>query len=325
MRETPNGRLDPALVAALAAAELPDDLVHWLARLNVLLGVPFTYLVADELLLPPESIKFFQVDPSWMGALVDGALSIGRHYSDADAIAPSLVAEQVHRPRLHDAVGATVPAIRRRQLTQPANGDLLPVRGVTSGFLLRSQVVAGWKSMDVVGYARGGSPHDNEQGRIAPDQIRPLDILRLELLSPTVLFGLFAGQLYQLVLHQPPEAIHFGFQTVDLSANGVTKALRTPTTNWDDPDTGYDTQTYRHQALDDVFTDGAHRVVNMFRLSQALAHALDGVGAAPGYYQAAPDASHQDHLLSSDYALEMVQGVGLVSFINDALPEQDLA
>ena len=41
-------------------------------------GIPFHYLVPDERLLPPESLKFFVVDPAWLAALRDGAFSIGR-------------------------------------------------------------------------------------------------------------------------------------------------------------------------------------------------------------------------------------------------------
>ncbi|KPV47585.1 hypothetical protein SE17_42240, partial [Kouleothrix aurantiaca] len=36
---------------------VPRDLRLWLARLRLLEGVPFGYLVADSALLPPESIR----------------------------------------------------------------------------------------------------------------------------------------------------------------------------------------------------------------------------------------------------------------------------
>jgi hypothetical protein len=36
-----------------------DPLNNWLARLKLLYGVPFNYLVPDEGMLPPESIRFF--------------------------------------------------------------------------------------------------------------------------------------------------------------------------------------------------------------------------------------------------------------------------
>ena len=134
------------------------------------------------------------------------------------------------------------------------------------------------------------------------------------------MLGIFEGELYELVLHQPPEAIHFGFQQVDTAANGVTKNLRVPTTNWDDPDTSYDTDTYQNQKVGSVFADPEERVLDMMQLSRALAALLAATGAngAPGYYQATPgNANYKDHLVASDFGLEMVQGVGLVSFINE--------
>jgi hypothetical protein len=320
---TSQGALNREIAATIGASDLPADLTNWLAHLSLLIGVPFQNLVSSELLLEPESIKFFRLDPAWMGALIDGALSIGRHYSAADATSPMLVAEQIHGPRLQARARASMADFRKRQLKKTTDGGLREITEIISGFLLRSKVVAGWKSMDVMGYALGASPYDLERNKIPAEQVRPLEILRLELLSPTVLLGLFQGQLYQLVLHQPPEAIHFGFQTVKSTNNQVTKNLRTPTTNWDDPLTYYDTQGHRGRTLDGIFTDRSRRVVDLVKLSQALAHELDSVGRAPGYYQPAPDMNHQNHLLSSDFALEMVQGVGLVSFINDVLPKQD--
>ena len=51
--------------------------MRFLARLRLLHGVPFTYLVPDAELLPIESIRFFYIDRAWTDALVQGALSVG--------------------------------------------------------------------------------------------------------------------------------------------------------------------------------------------------------------------------------------------------------
>jgi hypothetical protein len=193
---------------------------------------------------------------------------------------------------------------------------------VMSGFLLNSAVVTGWKSIDVAGYPKGSSPYDYEKNPSV--KIKSLNILRLERLSPSVMFGIFRGSLYELVLHQPPEAIHFGFQQVcddsSKQEDSVTKNLRVPTTNWDDPKTTYDTDKYQNKPLNNAFVDVDERVLDMTQLSKALAAQLAATGpnGAPGYYQANPtDNNFKDHLVASDFALEMVQGVGLVSFINE--------
>src|SRR5215469_3847344 len=72
---------------------VPLDLRQWLARLRLLEGVPFAYLVADSLLLPPESIRFFYVDRNWTDALIQGALSAGTANS-----ADRAQLEQLHAP-----------------------------------------------------------------------------------------------------------------------------------------------------------------------------------------------------------------------------------
>lgn len=310
-----------SLATDLADAGVPRDLLNWLIKLKLLVGVPFEYLVPHSDLLPPETIRFFHLDPGWINALADGALSIGRHYNGPDAQPVTLYAEKAHALRAQHDPDMNLTSLRRRQLGLAAQ---LPrataVASPRTGFLLNSAAVKGWKSIDVAGYAKGSSPYDYEQKRIDADQVAPLTILRLVRLSQSVMFGIFEGELYELVLHQPPEAIHFGFQQVDTTANGVAKTLRVPTTNWDDPDTFYDADKYQNQALGTVFANPGDRVLDMTQLSRALAAKLAATGpnGAPGYYQTSPgNTNYKDHLVASDFGLEMVQGVGLVSFINE--------
>ncbi|MCX4993441.1 hypothetical protein [Streptomyces sp. NBC_00568] len=54
-----------------------DPVRAWLDRLVTLEMVPFEHLVPDAGMLPQDSIRFFYVDPGWIRAAVDGALSIG--------------------------------------------------------------------------------------------------------------------------------------------------------------------------------------------------------------------------------------------------------
>jgi hypothetical protein len=308
------------IAADLAAAGLPPDLVKWLAKLKLLYGVPFNYLVPDNALLPPETIRFFSIDPDWMAALIDGALSIGRHYGGEDTPPVSIHSDLLHHQMLHAHPNKVLGNIRRRQVgLRDAPAAQVQAAPGMSGFILNSTAVKSWKSIDVAGYPKGTSPYDYEQGRIDASAVKSLDILRLVRLSPSVMLGIFNGALYELVLHQPPEAIHFGFPTIDVGNNAVTKTLRVPTTSWDDPDTKYDADTWQNQKLTGVFADQTARVLDMMALSKRLAVQLAATGAngAPGYYQATPDSNHKDHLVASDFGLEMVQGVGLVSFINE--------
>ncbi|MFK0288878.1 hypothetical protein ACIQU6_00125 [Streptomyces sp. NPDC090442] len=96
----------------------------WLARLPLLEMMPLEHLVPDPRMLPEESLRFFYVDPAWVRAAVDGALSIGvGHTMDADL----------------NALARQVPA-------PPA-----------CGVLLRSGIVANWPKTVYTGF-RGNSP-----------------------------------------------------------------------------------------------------------------------------------------------------------------------
>ncbi|MEU3232786.1 hypothetical protein [Nocardiopsis alba] len=75
------GRTRAALASVLS--EELEPVTAWLDRLRLLEQVPFDHLVPtfderdDEGALPPESIRFAYVDPGWIRAAVDGALSVG--------------------------------------------------------------------------------------------------------------------------------------------------------------------------------------------------------------------------------------------------------
>ena len=107
-----------------ADLELPEAVSSWFENLTLLEGVPFHYLVPDERMLPVESIRFFQLDPIWVECLVDGAFSIGR------------VLQYDHE--------------QDQSQKESHISKLLPKQ--VSGFLIRSDVVAGWPGLQVDGY-----------------------------------------------------------------------------------------------------------------------------------------------------------------------------
>jgi hypothetical protein len=163
---------DPAVQATVRAqaGPAPDDVSAWLADLQTLAGVPFCYLVPDARMLPPESIRFFAVDPNWTAALADGALSL------AAKTAPGAAAVQALRPAAV-AAATTAPTY--------------------SGFLLRSAVVSDWPGLRVAGYA-------DTQGTAV------LSLARLDRPAPTVLLALFAGLIQRVELTEPAQHLHFG-------------------------------------------------------------------------------------------------------------------
>ncbi|MGH1354858.1 MAG: hypothetical protein ACRBBS_07255 [Thalassovita sp.] len=330
-----------ALAQDNASAEIPEDLATWLSNLENLVGVPFNYLVPENAMLPPESIRQFHVDPNWVNALVDGAMSIGRHFEGRQKSTVNQLSEHANTLAARSQTTEMKSMVRDAQLSKLPKKDLpalgrektqekLNARGLAApvdlastpltGFILRSRVVKGWPSMDVAGYPKGASPYDNSKSPTV--KVVPLKVIRLVRLSDEVLFGLFHGDLFELVFHQPAEAIHFGFDSLTHvgGAAHVAKDLRYPTQGWDAATSPY--KYLNDQPIANPFHDSDARVLDMMAISQSIGETLNQNNAAPGYYQASPTSdSYKNHLVSSDFGLEMVEGVGLVSFINAQAPE----
>lgn len=185
----------------------PELVQRWFAQLAKLEGIPFNYLIPDEALLPPESIRFFQIDPLWLDALLDGAFSIGRvtqHDYTLDC--------------QHTAMAADHPA-KRAPTSHPT----------VSGFLLRSELVAGWPGLLVDGYDH---VFDTE-GVVAEEQ--QVALVRMARLSANVLLCLFAGAVKTVDLYLQPETLHFGVDVADDDPERYIKRLRSPTGENDGP------------------------------------------------------------------------------------------
>jgi hypothetical protein len=165
------------------------QVLSWLGDLILLKSVPLFYLVPDERMLPTDSIRFFQIDPSWMEALVDGALSLGR-VTETDQSH-----DAAFRPMLQQEIGrfAASARDRRRGALGATDPSPLPARPV-SGFLLRSSAVTQWPKMEVAASGPTGVAN----------------ILRMEA-NGAVLICLFDRPVDTVKLRKPPEGIHFGF------------------------------------------------------------------------------------------------------------------
>jgi hypothetical protein len=180
----------------------PHSVIKWLARLSLLHGVPFNYLVPDERMLPPESLRLFHLDRAWIDALIDGAFSIGR------ATTGELTLDARHAPAVRTRVEAERRALRRNP--EPATALHDNATGEVTGFLLRSAAVSGWPSAAASGWA------DAER----EDELRRLRLARL---GPDVLLGLFDGVVDVIAIHEPPGQLHCG---VEGAAGSFTTTLR---------------------------------------------------------------------------------------------------
>ena len=184
---------------------LPKHLQDWLGRLRLFYGIPFEYLVPDERLLPPESIRFFYVDRNWNDRMVDGALSVGktatREYTHHHALFQSVAGELDNEER----------RIRQnlRLKDKSAEEEDLPGIGEAAdmtGFLLRSQAVSFYPGLEVKAW-------QGEQ-----DNQTDLRLLRMDRPGPDVLLCLFDGVPDGVDIKEPREGIQFGVD-INLDAN----------------------------------------------------------------------------------------------------------
>jgi hypothetical protein len=270
---------------ALGDVEVPADVAAWLGRLHALVGVPFGYLVPDEAMLPPESIRFFRLDDNWVRALLDGAFSLGRDLT-AQTDSPSTNLDRAVFDSVCAAARAAAPRRRRTGVaTAPSDGT-----GAIAwtGFLLRSRVVTEYPGLGVNVYPQGGTS-------------ALLEVHRLDRLGPSAdtLFGLVAGDAYRVDVHEAPELLHYGIDDYEAGTPNPTasKELRTFTRAADGSVQFGDEPVDVH--IGTAFRTRSPRVLMLGELATQLATA-NGPGT--------------DDLDSAQMGFAMTEGVGMVSF-----------
>lgn len=282
---------------------LPDDLENWLGRLKLLYGVPYNYLVPDERMLPPESIRFFYVDMNWVDALLDGAFSIGRNLSDGtNGLNQSHQMDAATQPLVSGQINSRSGSIRAMALgTAP-----VPVspNEVVTGFLLRSEVVQHYPGLGVNAFLKGETPEDKDDPNL-------MTILRFERLGPTsdTLLCLLLGDAFQVEIHEAPEQLHYGIDTYNSDPNtgaviSAEKAIRIFTKTGD--------QVYidKKQApvtvdITSCFRAQSPRTVKTMALVEAMQTKL-GLTTFD----------------SAEFGFEMTEGVGNVKFVRNDPSDQ---
>ena len=177
----------------------PAELRHFLARLRLLHGVPFSYLVPDAKLLPIESIRFFYIDRAWTDAMTQGALSVGT-ISTADRT--QLEAVYPHIQREVDEAERLIRKPKSEEKLKDGSGTL-------TGFILRSRVVSGWPNLHVRAYSVD-KLEDDELTNLAESAPERMKVLRMERLAPAVLLVIFDGVPAVVHIEEPRQGIQFG-------------------------------------------------------------------------------------------------------------------
>jgi hypothetical protein len=261
----------------------PPSITDWLTHLTLLYGVPFSYLVPDARMLPPESVRFFYVDPNWLNRCVDGALSVGV-LSTAEQIF-----NEAFFAYFHQGLAAEQQAVRP-SLRGRAAPDTVLTGGTTGGFLMRSVVVSGWPGLEVTA-TKGGNP---------------VSLLRIDRLASDVLLVLFSDIPDVVQIIEPSEGLRFGVEDVTDRPGTFQVALR-----WINPTGGHEVGSQIMNGNDPVTAttttrSGARQpegVLDIATLVANIEHAMP-VG------QLGPTGK----ITSGGFAIQMVRGAGRVAF-----------
>jgi hypothetical protein len=195
-RPDPYAELRGALEEQGKKVELPLEVREFLGRLFLLHGVPLGYLVPHPEMLEKESLRIFYLDTSWIGALIDGALSIGR-VSESPLLLDKAMAGTFLKDVVRDEIGAGLVQADRLKADGADLGDpsIKEVVGHLTGFLLRSDLISGWRGVEIR----------------AEDETKRLRALRLQRVARDTMLAIYDGQVKRLVITQPPQGVHFGF------------------------------------------------------------------------------------------------------------------
>ena len=225
----------------------PTTIVEWLARLRLLHGVPFAYLVTHDEFLPEESIRFFYLNRNWTDRAVEGALSVGT----------ITTRDRAMLRRVYEQLRGTVDGEERRVAADDRGVARKVGAGeVVTGFVLRSRAVSGWPGMHIRAKRRSGN------------SLAEIQLLRVERLAPAVLLVLMDGVPDRVEIEEPRQGVQFGVRVDDDNTSRRVLPIRDPETGEEDLD----------NTVSVPFRSGSPGVIDVTTLRQRIADA-GGAGA----------------------------------------------
>jgi hypothetical protein len=312
-------------VAQALPEEMCAEVATWLARLVLLYGVPLTYLVPEESMLPKESLRFFFVDPIWIQSLVQGASSVGNNgYGDSlidQALSQWTQPNQptgAAQPSLTNQKAAGVrDRLRLQYEAAPLPAEEACLNWPLTGFLLRSPVIEGWRGIEILGYRSlseaerqhfdTASLNDEQKKKFATEGVVPLQALRLEQLGKDIMLGIFNGVIHQLIVRQPQEGLHFGLSISDTaavpSAVAYVKSLR---------ELGYKDPKRAGELLPTTIDLSGERLMReqpergVVRIAELASRMKSTLAAAAKL--------EDDRFTSAEFAVEMIEAAGEFTF-----------
>ncbi|RYP41835.1 hypothetical protein DL767_000736 [Monosporascus sp. MG133] len=161
--------------------------LSWLVDRMFLAGMPAHCLITDPSHLGHESLRFFHIDPNWIDALIDGALSLGNHMgTDLDRVAiKQTLNDYINNVNLKTGLKTQIP---------------------TCGFYLRSDLVTMFPDLRVEVLPEASADIES----LPPGT----PLLRHEIVTDGVMMGLIdrvpgSPQFGRLAFTQPPHQQRF--------------------------------------------------------------------------------------------------------------------
>lgn len=173
---------------------MPERLRLWLMDLRLLRNMPVAYFVPDAALLPPESIRFFHIDPSWVDRVIDGVFAAANTGTVDSVFSASMLA------MTRAALDGDLQGLAETKT--PGSGWTVD-DGMT-GMLIRSELVRRWPDMIVRAY-KNPTPDDSDTGAALP-------VLRLEPISKDLLIAIFGGTPGMVHVREPNVGVRFGVE-----------------------------------------------------------------------------------------------------------------
>ncbi|MGB8193390.1 MAG: hypothetical protein WCF67_15775 [Chitinophagaceae bacterium] len=174
---------------AAKVADAIDPLADWLSKLALLYNVSFNHLVPDQRMLPVESVRFFHIDQGWIHVMLNGAMTVGLHgtreLNAHNIIAPSLLQKALHK----------IKTERNKRLRMSFSDEPITKMPV-AGMLIRSALITGWPGLAINATSKAG----------------PVNIMRMDNVSPNVLLVLWDAVLDTVTISQPEQGLIFGVE-----------------------------------------------------------------------------------------------------------------
>jgi len=182
---------------------LPPRLHDKLMSIRLLSSVPLSYMVPDASMLPPESIRFFFVDQTWVDRVIDGVLAAAN--TGSVDITFSCALNQQIRATLDAELQATADQQVQSITGGPDLTNWDPSKQPMTGMLIRSDIVRRWPNIGITAFISNGNVQ----------QYSPVAVLRAEAISQGIYIALFAGTPDLVQVWEPHVGLRFGVMVTD--------------------------------------------------------------------------------------------------------------